>query len=183
VFTGTMNYWPNEDAVIWFSREVMPLLRGRRDAPEFYIVGGNPTRHVLKLAAEPGVHVTGRVPDTRPYMAHASVVVAPLRVARGIQNKVLEAMAMGRPVVASPEAFEGVRARPGCELLVAAGAARTAQAIGELLDGRHPGLGAAARTAIERHYDWSATLKPLDILFAEPPPCLAPATRRSEVVA
>ncbi|HEY8610227.1 MAG TPA: TIGR03087 family PEP-CTERM/XrtA system glycosyltransferase, partial [Roseomonas sp.] len=113
VFTGTMDYRPNVEAVEWFAREVMPLLRQRDPAPEFHIVGANPAPAVAALAALPGVHVTGRVPDVRPYLAHAAVAVAPLRIARGIQNKVLEAMAMARPVVASPEAHEGVRARAG----------------------------------------------------------------------
>jgi glycosyltransferase involved in cell wall biosynthesis len=96
------------------------------------------------------------------YLAHAAVVVAPLRIARGIQNKVLEAMAMARPVVASPEAFEGVRATPGRDLLVASGAAETAARIAEVLDGAHPGLGAAGRAAVAAGHDWSATLRELD---------------------
>src|SRR6185312_2261157 len=126
VFTGTMDYWPNADAVSWFAREVMPILRRRAVPPEFHVVGANPGKELLKLAAAPGVFVTGRVADTRPYIAHASAVVAPLRIARGIQNKVLEAMAMAKPVVASRQAFEGVRARPGQDLLVAEGAEGTA---------------------------------------------------------
>ena len=163
-FTGTMDYWPNIDAVAWFAREVMPLLPGCA----FWIVGANPSREVLALAALPGIRVTGRVADTRAYIAHADVVAAPLRVARGIQNKVLEAMAMARPVVASPQAFEGVRAEPGADLLVADGAAGTAAAVRAVLDGRHPALGANARRAMETGYDWAETLRPLDALFAQP---------------
>jgi sugar transferase (PEP-CTERM/EpsH1 system associated) len=167
VFTGTMNYWPNGDAVAWFAREVMPLLRHRSPAPAFYIVGANPGPEILCLAALPGVHVTGRVADVRPYIAHAAICVAPLRVARGIQNKVLEGMAMGRPVIASSQAFEGIRAEPGRDLLIADGAAATAGLVTEVLDGRHPGLGAAARRAVERGYSWSMTLQKLDTLFIE----------------
>jgi sugar transferase (PEP-CTERM/EpsH1 system associated) len=165
VFTGTMDYRPNVDAVCWFAREVLPLLRRRDPAPEFHIVGANPAPAVAALAALPGVRVTGRVPDVRPYLAHAVAAVAPLRIARGIQNKVLEAMAMARPVVASPQAHEGVRARAGRDLLVADGAAQTAQQIQAVLDGAHPGLGAAARAAVLSAYDWAATLRRLDPLM------------------
>lgn len=158
VFTGTMDYRPNIEAVSWFAREVMPLVAGA----EFHIVGANPTPAVRALARQRGIHVTGTVPDVRPYLAHAAVAVAPLRIARGIQNKVLEAMAMARPVVASPEAFEGVRARPGRDILVAEGAFETARRVLEVLDGQHPELGAAGRAAVMAGHDWQATLQRLD---------------------
>jgi glycosyltransferase involved in cell wall biosynthesis len=106
------------------------------------------------------------VADVRPYVAHAGVAVAPLRIARGIQNKVLEAMALGTPVVASPQAFEGVRAAAGQDLLVADGADATAQAIAAVLAGAHPGLRAAGRQAMEQRYGWPATLARLDALLA-----------------
>ncbi len=167
VFTGRMDYRPNVDAVQWFAQAVMPALRQRRPAARFWIVGSAPSREVTDLAALAGVQVTGRVPDTRPYLAHADVVVAPLRIARGIQNKVLEAMAMGRPVVATPEAFEGVRARPGQDILLASGLDETVQRILEVLDGHHPTLGAAGRQAVEQAHQWSATLRPLDRLFPD----------------
>ena len=127
----------------------------------------------------PDIQVTGRVPDVRPYVAHAAVCVAPLRIARGIQNKVLEAMAMQRPVVASPGAFEGVRAQAGQDLLVADGAQPMATAILEVLDGLHPGLALAGRKAVEAGYAWSATLSRLDEILASlprhqhPPPATA----------
>ena len=94
VFTGAMDYWPNVDAVVWFAREVLPLLRARDPSVRFYVVGMNPDVAVQALASDAGTVVTGRVRDVRPYLQHAGVVVAPLRVARGIQNKVLEAKAM-----------------------------------------------------------------------------------------
>lgn len=161
VFTGTMNYRPNIDAVRWFAAEVMPLLRARRPAPHFWIVGAGPGEEVRQLFA-PDVHITGRVPAVQPYLAHADVCVCPLRMARGVQNKVLEAMAMGRPVVASPQAFEGVRAEPGRDLLVADGPAATADSVAAVLDGGHPALGAMARRRMEEGYAWAATLARLD---------------------
>ncbi len=166
VFTGNMDYWPNADAVRWFAAEAVPLLRRQHPTIEFHIVGANPGPAVLRLADRPGVRVTGRVPDVRPYLAHADACVAPLRIARGIQNKVLEAMAMGRPVVASPQAFEGVRAAAGRDLLVADGAKAMCSGITEMLAGAHPGLGAAARAAMLRSYAWPATLAKLDAILS-----------------
>jgi len=177
VLTGNMDYWPNADAAVFFAREVMPLLRGRNPAPRFVIVGANPTADVRALAHLPGVEVTGRVPDVRPFVAHAAVSVAPLRLARGIQNKVLEAMALGRPVVASPQAFEGVRAVPGRDLLVGDDAAALARLVGEVLDGAHPLLGTNARRAIERGYAWPGALKKLDRLLDNAPRQQAAAPR------
>jgi sugar transferase (PEP-CTERM/EpsH1 system associated) len=162
VFTGTMNYRPNVEAVEFFAREVLPRLATLRPTPRFVIVGANPAPAVCALAALPNVTVTGAVPDVRPYLAHAAVAVAPLRIARGIQNKVLEAMAMARPVVATPEAQEGVRATPGRDLLVADGAAAMAGCIAEVLAGRHTGLGDAGRAAVIAGHDWQATLARLD---------------------
>jgi sugar transferase (PEP-CTERM/EpsH1 system associated) len=165
VFTGTMGYRPNIEAVTWFAESVLPLLRARPSPPDFHVVGANPAPAVRALAALQGVHVTGTVPDVRPYLAHAAVAVAPLLTARGIQNKVLEAMAMARPVVATPQAFEGIRATPGRDLLVADGAAATAEAVAQVLDGAAPGLGAAGRAAVIAGHDWAATLRPLDALL------------------
>jgi sugar transferase (PEP-CTERM/EpsH1 system associated) len=176
VFTGTMDYRPNVEAVTWFAEQVMPALRGRHEVPpEFHIVGARPSEAVRALVAHPGVHVVGAVPDMRPYIAHAALAVAPLRIARGIQNKVLEAMAMARPVVASAEAFEGVRARQGRDLLVADGAGQTIAAIDDVLAGRHAGIGAAARRAVAEAHDWRATLRRLDTAFEPVGSARAPA--------
>jgi sugar transferase (PEP-CTERM/EpsH1 system associated) len=103
VFIGVMDYYPNIDAVRWFASEVLPQLRRRDPGLEFLIVGRSPARAVRRLHGTGGVTVTGGVPDVRPYLAAARAVVAPLRLARGIQNKVLEALAMDKPVLASPE--------------------------------------------------------------------------------
>lgn len=167
VFTARMDYRPNIDAAAWFARSVLPVLRARRPDARFWIVGAAPTPEVRQLAALPGVEVTGRVPDTRPYIAFADVVVAPLRIARGIQNKILEAMAMARPVVATPEAFVGVRAMPGRDILLANGVDDTVQNIIDILDGRHVALGAAGRRAVEAAHQWAVTLAPLDRLFGD----------------
>jgi sugar transferase (PEP-CTERM/EpsH1 system associated) len=169
VFTGRMDYRPNIDAVCWFTREVLPALHHRRPDARFWIVGAAPAPAVKALAGLHRVHVTGRVDDTRPYIAHAAAVVAPLRIARGVQNKVLEAMAMARPVVTTPAAFEGIEARPGRDLLLAEDAPAMAARVAEVLEGRHPALGAAARRAVETAHQWPVTLQPLDRLFAPAP--------------
>ena len=169
VFTGHMGYRPNIDAVTWFARAVMPALRERLPGARFAIVGAAPAPEVLRLADLPGVIVTGRVADTRPWLAHASIVVAPLLIGRGTQNKVLEGMAMARPVIATPEAFEGVQAVPGQDILLASGVEETIARITDVLSGRHPGLGAAGRRAVELRHDWPVTLARLDALFPEDP--------------
>ena len=169
VFTARMDYRPNIGAAQWFARAVLPTLQAQRPATRFWIVGSAPTPEVRQLAQLPGVHVTGRVPDTRPYIAHADVVVAPLRIARGIQNKVLEAMAMARPVVATPEAFAGVRAQPGCDILLGTGVDDTVQHIIDVQAGRHPALGVAARRAVEAAHQWPENLRALDRLFGDAP--------------
>jgi len=157
VFTGHMDYRPNVDAVTWFAQDILPRLA---EPAQFWIVGANPSAETRSLAALPGVHVTGRVADTRPYLAHADVCVCPLRIARGIQNKVLEAMAMGRPVVASRAAFQGVRAEAGRDLLVADDAAGFARAIGEAMVNAGE-LGANARRVMESAYAWDSVLAKL----------------------
>jgi sugar transferase (PEP-CTERM/EpsH1 system associated) len=163
VFTGQMNYRPNVEAVTAFAEQVLPALRGARPDLDFAIVGRRPPSAVEALAARPGVIVTGEVPDVRPWLAAATVVAAPLQIARGIQNKVLEAMAMARPVVCSPGAFEGIDAVPGRDLLVAEGAEAQAQAIISLLDASATSgaLGKAARRRMIEHYSWDARLAPL----------------------
>lgn len=166
VFTGNMDYWPNADAVIWFVDRVLPRLRTRLAGAQFHIVGNNPGPEVKRLARHAGVEVTGRVPDTRPYIAHADVSVSPLRMARGVQNKVLEAMALARPVVASPQAFEGIRATAGRDLLVAEDADEMTRAIIEVIEGRYPALGDNGRRIIEERYGWPATLGKLDACLA-----------------
>jgi polysaccharide biosynthesis protein PslH len=110
VFTGAMDYYANVDGVVWFTKEILPLIKKEIPEIQFYIVGSNPTKEVLSLSSNNGVTVTGYVPDTREYLRRATVAVVPLRIARGIQNKILEAMAMGIPVVGTSSAFQGTKA-------------------------------------------------------------------------
>jgi sugar transferase (PEP-CTERM/EpsH1 system associated) len=158
VFTGAMDYWPNIDAVQWFASDVFPQLRAKFADARFYIVGARPAAAVQALAKLPGVVVTGTVPDVRPYIAHADVAVAPLRIARGIQNKVLEAMAMATPVVVSPQALEGIEAIPGTDLLLADGAAAFGAAVAGLLAERDGAIGHLARAKVEKLYSWPSNL-------------------------
>ena len=163
VFTGAMDYWPNIDAVSWFVEDMLPELLKRRPELRFYIVGRSPTAAVQALAGE-RVVVTGTVDDVRPYLKHAAAVVAPLRVARGIQNKVLEAMAMARPVVVERGCGEAVDAVPGRDFLLAEGATDYIEQIDALLGSpeRAQAMGSEARRQILRRYSWDAHLASID---------------------
>ncbi|WP_018873796.1 TIGR03087 family PEP-CTERM/XrtA system glycosyltransferase [Thioalkalivibrio sp. ALJ16] len=170
VFSGAMDYWPNVDAVVWFAERILPRLRARHPDVAFCIVGSRPTPEVQALAERPGVTVTGFVEDVRPWIAHADVAVAPLRIARGVQNKVLEAMALARPVVASPQALEGLTALPGREVICAEAEPEAfVRALSGLLATPDPALGPAARARVLADYDWSRNLAQLDE-FLRPPP-------------
>lgn len=169
VFTGAMDYWANVDAVDWFARAILPQIRAVVPAAVFTIVGGNPAPKVKALAALPGITVTGRVPDVRPYLAHAAVVVCPLRIARGIQNKLLEGMAMARPVVATSQAFEGIEAEPGRDLLLADTPAGFAADVLQILAGEHDAdMGRRARKRVMETYSWDSNLQSLDEQIAPP---------------
>jgi len=172
VFTGAMDYWPNVDAVTWFAQEVLPALRSRWPAVRFSVVGRNPSPEVRGLAGE-AVRVTGTVPDVRPWLQHAAVVVAPLRLARGVQNKVLEAMAMSCPVVAATRCAETIDAEVGVHLVAASTQADYVREINALLGERDRAarLGCAARSRVVTHYGWAAQLSTLDAYLS---PSLAP---------
>jgi sugar transferase (PEP-CTERM/EpsH1 system associated) len=163
VFTGAMDYLPNSDAVCWFVAEVLPLLQKSYANLRFYIVGRTPSEEVLALASDKVV-VTGTVPDVRPYLQYASVVVAPLRIARGIQNKILEAMAMARPVIASTECAAAIESEKGQELLTAGCAAEFHSHISELLENQalSSRIGQAARKRVLGSYSWGAHLSAID---------------------
>jgi sugar transferase (PEP-CTERM/EpsH1 system associated) len=167
VFTGVMDYLPNVDACTFFVREVLPRLREHRPDVHFTIVGSKPTPQVRALAREAGVEVTGFVEDTRAWLARASISVAPLRIARGIQNKVLEALAMGLPVVGTRNATQGIEGQAGRDFLVADSAQEQVAAIVGLLDdpAKARELGSRGRAFVERQYDWERVLEPLDVLL------------------
>src|SRR5699024_4917517 len=132
-FTGAMDYRANVDAACWFAEAVLSRIREQVPEAGFCIVVARPTAAVRRLAGRPGVTVTGRVPDVRPYLHHAALVVAPLRIARGLQNKVLEALAMDRPVLATPQAWEGIDDMPdGCAWSVSGATAMAATAAEQL---------------------------------------------------
>lgn len=156
VFTGAMDYFPNVDAVRYFCAEVLPRIREAFPGVLFYIVGRNPVSSVKELGVPGRVIVTGTVPDVRPYLAKAAVAVAPFRIARGIQNKILEAMAMGVPVVGTATAFQAFEEKEGVGLRFADDPEAFAQEVILLL--RDPALrarlGLQARSFVERLYRW-----------------------------
>jgi glycosyltransferase involved in cell wall biosynthesis len=162
-----MDYWPNIDAVTWFASEAMPQIVARRPSARFYVVGMQPAPAVMALARDPSITVTGLVPDTRPYLQHARVVVAPLRIARGIQNKVLEGMAMGRPVVVSAPAAQGIQASSGVDFEVASDAGEFASKSLTLMgdEPRSRRMGEVARARVIAAYSWTANLLPFASLL------------------
>lgn len=166
-FTGQMDYPPNVTAVEMFARDVMPAIRAVMPDARFNVVGRAPVPAVRKLDGINGTRVTGAVLDVRPWIAGADLVVAPLTIARGVQNKVLEAMAMARPVLATPHAATGIAARDGFELVVAEGAeALACQALGLLHDPvRADAIGRSARAFVIRECGWDHVLAPLAVLL------------------
>jgi len=171
VFTGQMDYRPNVEAVIDFAQRSLPQIRKVHGDARFAIVGRGPTAAVRALCGQPGIVVTGAVEDVRPWLAAADLVVAPLRIARGVQNKVLEAMAMARPVLASRQAAEGIAGVDGRDLVVAPAPADEAALALSLIDdpARAAAIGAAGRRQVEARYGWAAALAPLEsLLFGDP---------------
>lgn len=159
VFTGAMDYWANVDAVCWFAEHVWPGIVQQHPQLHFMIVGGNPSAEVKELAKIPGIVVTGRVEDVRPYIQHSLLVVAPLRIARGIQNKVLEGMAMNKVVVATAMAMEGINAPQSAWLRQTDAATEFTQYCLDIL--AQPVFEIGARQWIIDHFTWNATLEPL----------------------
>lgn len=165
VFTGAMDYWANVEAVTWFAKEVLPLLTQVQPDLHFYIVGGNPTSEVQQLAS-PHVTVTGRVDDVRPYIDAADLVVAPLRIARGIQNKVLEAMAMAKWVVATEQAMEGINPPKEIADTLPAMAQPMADTILARLNVTDRQTShQAARQWVAQHFSWESSLQQLNQWF------------------
>jgi polysaccharide biosynthesis protein PslH len=163
IFSGAMNYFANIDGVMYFHHDILPLIKKQVDNVQFIIAGMNPTKQIRRLASDE-ILVTGYVPDIRKYLAQAAVCVVPLRIAKGIQNKVLEAMAMEVPVVATTAANGGIGARDGKDILLADSPAAFAQATVALL--RNPALRqeitANAKQFVLRHFRWETNLATLD---------------------
>jgi sugar transferase (PEP-CTERM/EpsH1 system associated) len=170
VFVGALDYRPNVDGVIWFCKTVWPEVRRRRPDASLALVGRNPAPAVRALAAMPSVNIVGQVPDIRPHVARAAVAIAPLQIARGVQNKVLEALAMNRAVVASLPALEGLAAEPGRHLVAATTTSEWVDCLVQLFaDPRlRDRLGAAGRQYVEEHHRWERCLDPLGPLLGLP---------------
>jgi sugar transferase (PEP-CTERM/EpsH1 system associated) len=168
VFAGAMDDWANAEAAEWFARHVFARLRAADPALHFYVVGARPGARVQALARASRVVVTGAVPDLRPFLAHAALVVAPLQSAHGIQNKVLEAMAMQQAVLATPAALSGLSAVPGAEVLQAADAGEFAATVSATLvaPASLRALGKAARACVLRDYSWPGQLEHLKGILA-----------------
>ncbi len=171
VFTGQMDYAPNVAAVQRMATAIMPAIRARHENATFHIVGRAPSSEVAALEGRNGTRVWGEVPDVRPFLAGAHVVVAPLTIARGVQNKVLEAMAMARPVVLSPEAATGIDARPGRDYAICNTdrelIEQTLALIGDMLSA--DAMGKSARQFVIAHKSWEAALAPLTEVVGRTP--------------
>ncbi len=169
LFTGTMNYFPNSDAVIYFCNSIFPLIQKRHPDVTFFIVGNHPTEQVRKLADQKGVVVTGYVPDIRPYFEKASVFVAPLRAGSGIQTKNLEAMAMGTPIVTTSIGAMGMEAEAEKELLIADKPEIFAERVIHLIENPdiRENLADAGRKRVEASYDWPVLVERLEQVYAQ----------------
>jgi len=169
VFLGRMDYFPNIDAVSNFAKRAFPLIRKNLPHAELRVIGSDPVKSVRQLAQIPGITVTGFVPDVRPYLEDAAVAIAPLRIARGTQNKILECMAAGVPVVASPEAAKGIQAIPGRHLLVAKNVDEFVDKVTNILQHKdlHDELSKDARRQVETAHDWQSSMQLLDGVLAE----------------
>jgi sugar transferase (PEP-CTERM/EpsH1 system associated) len=169
VFVGRMDYFPNIDGILYFANEILPIIRRTVPQAKLQVVGSNPSRKVRELATIPGVSVTGHVPDVRPYLADATVSVAPLRIARGTQNKILESMAAGIPTVATPEAAKGVQCVPGDHLLVAWGPDAFADQVIKIVQDEklRKKLSVNGKRQVEYAHSWRRSLTALDELLAK----------------
>lgn len=176
VFVGVMDYWPNIDAATWFAERVFPALKARDADAHFYIVGSNPDQRIQNLGRQAGVTVTGRVDDVRPYLQHARCVVAPLRLARGVQNKVLEAMAMAKPLVATEAALEGISGWSNVGVSICDSEAEWIDRLAAILeDSSWSGIAPCARRHVVEQYSWEASARELASVVngGGPPPQLA----------
>lgn len=162
-FVGALDYLPNVDAAEWFATKVWPAIHARRPDAEFHLIGRNPAPRVRRLATVPGVVLVGGVPDVRPHLAAAAVAVVPMRLSRGLQNKVLEALAMGKATIAAPPALAALDVEPGRHLLRAEDANDWIRETLALFADpqRRAALGREGRAFVESHHDWERCLEPL----------------------
>lgn len=169
VFTGVMNYYPNVDGCLWFAKDILPRIRKRHPEARFTIIGSHPNQDILDLEKIEGVKVTGFVDSVTDWVHRGQIAIAPLRIARGIQNKVLEAMACGLPVVGTTSATQGVEGTHGRDYLVADDATAFADHVCRLLDQPEEArdLGRAARRFVEDHYNWETVFAHLDDIVAK----------------
>jgi sugar transferase (PEP-CTERM/EpsH1 system associated) len=169
-FVGALDYLPNIDGATWFCREVWPQVRQRRPEAKVLLIGRQPAPAIERLRALPGVELVGQVPDIRPSVARAAVAVVPLRIARGIQNKALEPLAMAKPTIVSPPALTGLRAVPGAHLLMASSPAEWVEAILRLFDDKElcRRLGTGGRRYVEENHCWDRCLSPFADLLGLP---------------
>jgi sugar transferase (PEP-CTERM/EpsH1 system associated) len=169
VFSGKMSYHANATAALYFARRILPLVREMRPDVRLRIVGSNPPRSVQALSRDPSISVTGHAPDIRVGLRNATLAVCPVTVKVGIQNKILEAMAMGIPVVSTTRGVEGLAAVPGRDVMVADSpaefAAHVCRLIGDPALGQH--VGQAGRRYVELHHRWDAAARTLETLYAE----------------
>lgn len=164
IFTGVMDYFPNVDAVLWFCEEVLPIVRSRVPEAKLTICGSNPVTSVRRLGRRQGVTVTGRVPDIRANLSASEIAVVPVRIARGIQNKILEALAMGLPVVSSMTAWRGTVIPQGDGILAADEPGEFAAYVVRLLTdpAYRSEMSKRGRAAVEENYTWALQLAKLD---------------------
>ena len=167
VMTGRMDYWPNVEGALWFANVVLPLVKRKVSNARFYVVGGQPVS-ALRNISTADVQIMGEVSDVRPYIAAAGVVVAPLRIARGVQNKVLEALAMRMPVVATEEASRGLAAIAGRDLWVANSAEDFARDVVDAARSKdHDVVAANGRAYVEKYHNWSELLATFDAVLKD----------------
>jgi polysaccharide biosynthesis protein PslH len=168
-FIGRMDYYPNQECMLRFCKEVLPRVQAQRPSVKLFVVGADPIPAIRKLAELRGVTVTGSVPDVRPFVRRSAVMVAPLAIARGTQNKILEAMAMGVPVVTSTVAAGGVDVVKGEHLLVADDPASCARAILKVMQDRseRQRLSEAGRARVMSHHHWPNSMRRLDAILGQ----------------
>ncbi len=173
VFSGSMDWYPNEDAVLHFARSVLPRIRAQHPATTFTAVGRNPSRRLREAAQEAGLRVTGTVADVRPFVDAAAVYVAPLRVGGGTRLKILEALAMAKPVVATAIAAEGLPLAPGEHFVLADDPQAFAAAVVSLLrdPGRRSALGAAGRRLVLERHTWPQVARDFEVRLEEVARC------------